>query len=502
MPDQSVNVSEHLLVAGQPDAVAVQDRTGTYTYADLRVASAAVAQRLLSWNLSPGARVGLLSGNSFFWVAAYLGIIRSGLVAVPFATVLTPQDVAAKAAFVGCEAFLLESHLDQRFGSAVTAVRRVDDERAMTGNGAAAAVRVSPDSDAVLVFTSGTTASPRAVRVTHRNIWANTDSIVDYLQLARDDRILVVLPFSYCYGASLLHTHLRVGASLSILETFAFPETVIEAIGREGCTGFAGVPSTYQLLLRASSFESTRLPTLRTMQQAGGRLSPPQLDRVAAAQPGARLFVMYGATEATARLSYLPPDVRESRPGSIGKGIRGVSLRVVDEDGRDVPVGTVGEIFAQGESITAGYWNDPEGSATKYVRGGLLTGDLARVDDDGFIYVVDRRSDFIKSWGFRVSTHEIEDVLLAMPGVSAAAVVGRPDEDAGEAIVAFCTVDPAQVVSAEDIRAHCRRTLARPLVPQEIRLVPELPLNQNGKIVKAVLRDWAQYGDTRQGEGA
>ncbi|QDO87432.1 AMP-binding protein [Ornithinimicrobium ciconiae] len=494
MPHPADNVSEQLLGAGHAADVAVIDRTGQHTYAELRAATQVLTQHLANWSLPAGSRVGLLSRNSLFWVASYLAILRAGHVAVPFATVLTAEDVDHKAAFVGCEAFLFDTGLARTFGPLMETATHVADESAMVapvvpnGAGELGAVAVDPDDDAVLMFTSGTTSAPRAVRVSHRNIRANTDSIVSYLNLTPDDRMLVVLPLSYCYGASLLHTHLSVGASVAICDTFAFPETVIEQIQRDRCTGIAGVPSTYQLLLRASTFESTPLPTLQIMQQAGGRLPQPQMDRVAAAQPQAQLFVQYGATEATARLSYLPPDLLHERRGSIGRGIPGVELTVVDPDGRPVPPGVVGEVFARGDNITQGYWNDPAGSAAKFVDGGLRTGDLARADDDGYLTIVDRQADFIKSWGIRVSSHEIEDAVVALPGVASAAAVGRPDEDAGESIVLFYAAAPDSDVTQEEVLTHCRATLAKHLVPHEVRRLPDLPLNQNGKVLKSELK--------------
>lgn len=494
MPPPSANVGHYLLDSAHPDDTAIVDRSGQHSYRDLRRATAALTEHVHRWGLPPGARIGVLSRNSLFWAAAYLAILRSGHVAVPFATALTAEDVATKAHFVGCQAFFVDRTLARRFAPVATAARNIADEAAMAGSAAVRADRVAevdPDADAVLSFTSGTTSAPRAVRVSHRNIRANTESIIEYLELTRTDRVLVVLPFSYCYGASLLHTHLRAGASLSICDTFAFPESVVEAIQHEGCTGIAGVPSTYQLLLRASSFESTRLTTLRYIQQAGGRLPQPHIDRVAAAQPHADLFVMYGQTEATARLSYLPPALRRQRPGSIGRGIPGVSLSVIGPDGIPVPPGTVGEIFARGENIANGYWEDPAGTAAKFVDGGLRTGDLAQADEDGYLYIVDRQDDFIKSWGFRVSSHEIEDTVLEIPGVVAAAAVGRPDEEAGEAIVVFYVSTPDQGVAPEQILAHCRTRLARHLVPHEVRALPELPLNPNGKIVKSELKTLA-----------
>ena len=496
---QFANASEFLLSQGHSEDLALIDASGRHTYADVRRAVAHQTQQLLDWDLEPGSRVALLGANSVFWAASYLAIMRAGHTAVPFAPVLTADDILGKMAHVGCAALLLDERLSRRFAPVADATDRIQTSagvRELLSSDADCRLpeASAPADAAVLVFTSGTTSRPRAVRVGHDNLLANTASIVDYLGLRRDDRMLVVLPFSYCFGASLLQTHLAVGGSLRICETQAFPETIIEAIHDDGCTGFAGVPSSYQLLLRASSFESRTLPSLRHLQQAGGRLPIAQVQRVAAAQPHARLFVMYGQTEATSRLAYLPPELLDSKLGSVGKAIPGVQLRITDERGSDVPAGTVGEIRARGANVTQGYWQDPAGTAEKYVDGELLTGDFGRMDEDGFLYVVDRRDDFIKSWGYRVSSHEIEDAVLELPAVAGAAAVGRPDPEAGEAVILFATLRPGREVDVAEIEAHLRARLAKHLVPHEVRLLDQLPLNQNGKVVKTELRELARSG--------
>lgn len=493
-PPETANVADHLLAHGKPEDTVITDRGGHHTYGELRAAVARMSRILDREVGTAGSRIGLLSGNSFFFLASYLAVMRSGHTVVPFATVSTPQDVTAKARFIGCETLLLDSAAGARFADVAREMRTALTEDSIADGpeeDLAETPAATPAPEAALMFTSGTTGRPRAVRVTHANIMANTDSIIDYLGLTRADRMLVMLPFSYCYGLSLLHTHLRVGGSLCICDTLAFPETVVSTLQRESCTGIAGVPSSYQLLLRASSFASATLPSLRHMQQAGGRLPPALVGELATSRRPARLFVMYGQTEATARLSYLPPEDIESRPGSIGRGIPGVTLRIADESGRDLPVGAVGEIRARGASITPGYWNDPEASAAKYDDGELRTGDLARADGDGYLYIVDRQADFIKSWGYRVSSQEVEDAIMALPDVVAAAVVGRPDRDAGEAIVAFCTPRHHAEISPHDVSRHCATTLAKHLVPHEVRLIPEMPLNANGKVAKSILRKWA-----------
>jgi acyl-coenzyme A synthetase/AMP-(fatty) acid ligase len=203
------------------------------------------------------------------------------------------------------------------------------------------------------------------------------------------------------------------------------------------CTGFAGVPSTYQTLLRNSTFPRRALPHMRKLQQAGGKLQSVLIQELVNTVPQARVYVMYGQTEATARLSYLPPDLLSSKLGSIGKGIPGVTLRVIGEDGSPVTPGNVGEIYASGDNISPGYWNDPEASQDKFVDGVLHTGDLATVDDDGYIFVVDRKADFIKSFGYRVSSQRVEECIVELPDVVGAAVIGEADLVRGEAIWAF-----------------------------------------------------------------
>jgi acyl-CoA synthetase (AMP-forming)/AMP-acid ligase II len=341
------------------------------------------------------------------------------------------------------------------------------------------------------MFTSGTTARPRAVRVTHRNIQANTGSIKGYLGLRRDDRALVILPFFYCYGASLLHSHLRAGGRVVLLNSFVFPERALDLLEQEECTVFAGVPSTFQLLLRAASFSKRELPSLRLIQQAGGKLPPILVNELLAAPNDASVFLMYGQTEATARLSYVPPEKLREKSGSIGRGIPGVELRVLNEAGHPVAPGEQGEIYARGENISPGYFGDPVGSASKFTTLGLRTGDLATVDEEGYIFVVDRRDDFIKSWGHRVSGQEVEAAALRLDRVVSAAAIGVPDLEAGEAITLFVLPGPGSAVTPEEVLAVCREHLAKHLVPHTVLVVDTMPLNGNGKVDKSRLRELA-----------
>jgi len=486
--------SDYLLTGAAPDGVALVEAGRRYTYGQLHSAAGKLAAELAALDLPPSSRVGVLGPNSLFWVASYLAVMKLGHVAVPFSDKLTSDDIRRNANLVGCAAVCADLRILCRFPTAF------DDDIAVLTNEALQSGRepyrpdpvpVDPGADAVLMFTSGTTSRPKAVRVTQGNIQANADSIITFLGLRSDDRVLVILPFYYCFGASLLHTHLRCGGCIVLCDSFAFPETALDLLEREECTVLAGVPSSFQLLLRASTFAQRTLPSLRLIQQAGGRLPPVLIEELLAAKPAADLFVMYGQTEATARLSYLPPDKLQAKPGSIGKGIPGVQLRVLNESGEPVTPGERGEIYATGANISPGYYEDPQGSAAKFTRHGLRTGDLATVDDDGDIFIVDRRDDFIKSWGHRISSQEVEAAALRMEQLVSAAVIGVPDDEAGEAVTLFVTARPGTVVTSNEVLAVCRQHLPKYMVPRSVLILNALPLNSSGKIAKPQLREMA-----------
>lgn len=483
------NVGETLLAVGADDDIAVVDGSRNYTYAELRHAAGRILHELTTLGIRPGARVGILGTNSFFWIAGYLAALKLG-VAVPLSDRNGPADLAAQVDWVDCDAVLLDRRQQRRVGAALGERRVVTDAvLAEEGEVAWPATATPADADAALMFTSGTTARPKAVRLSHANLLANTASILGYLGLTRSDRMLVILPFSYCYGASLLHTHLAVGGSVVLCNTFTFPETAVDLMARHDCTGLAGVPSSFQLLLRTSSYATRPLPSLRLVQQAGGRLPPAQILELAAAQPQSRLFVMYGQTEATARLSYLPPELLADKVGSIGRGVQGVTLAVLDEAGNPVAPGEQGEIVATGPSIARGYVNDPEQTAEKFPGGSLRTGDLATVDAEGFIYITGRRADFIKSWGFRISPQQVEEAALDFPELAAAAVVGLPDAEAGEAVVLAAVAMPGAALDADALLAHLRSKLPKHMVPESVHVLDALPMTGSGKVARPQLRD-------------
>ena len=488
-----MNTADYLLEHGSPKQIALISGKNQYSYQDLRSAAERVASELVEVGITRGDRVGLLGNNSLYWVASYLAILKIGAIAVPFATTLPADEIGRIQEFVHCKATCADRRMVRNYSSILIDPVLFDDILDNEGPRLwpEAETIANLDADAALMFTSGTTARPRLVRVTHRNIQANTDLIIEYLNLASSDRILSVLQFFYCFGTSLLHTHLRAGGSVVMATSFVYPEVVLNIMEEHACTGFAGVPSTYQTLLRNSTFPRREMKAMRKLQQAGGKLQSVLIQELVNTLPQSQVFVMYGQTEATARLSYLPPELLATKLGSIGKGIPGVTLTVIGEDGSPVTPGNVGEIYASGDNISPGYWDDPEASKDKFVDGVLHTGDLATVDDDGFIFVVDRKADFIKSYGFRVSSQRVEECIVELPNVVGAAVIGEPDLVRGEAIWAFVVQRTGAQLTAADIINHCGNRLANYMVPKEVVFLDSLPMNAHGKIVKNELRKLA-----------
>jgi acyl-CoA synthetase (AMP-forming)/AMP-acid ligase II len=497
------NVAHFLLDHKQEDKVALELLSGSHTYAELRATAQSVANYLHSIEGKKGDRVLLLSENSFFWVAGYLGTLLAGLVSVPLPKEISPQDLEYIVATTEARIAFVQSKLslEHQFAnmhvitdgnlSVPNTASLMAFEHLQQSHSTPEPPRVPIEGDdlAALMFTSGSTGRPRGVMISHANVIANTESIIHYLALSPDNRIMAVLPFHYCFGTSLLHTHLRVGGSVVVENRFLYPEKVLQRMIEAECTGFAGVPSHFQILLRKTSLKKKRFPHLRYIQQAGGHLASNFVRELQTTLPQTAIFIMYGQTEATARLSYLPPCFLATKPGSVGIAIPGVTLRVVNEAGVSVRPGEAGEIVAEGKNVALGYWNAPAESAAVFRNGQLHTGDLATIDEDGFIYVTDRAKDFLKCGGKRVSCREIEDRLLEFHGIMEAAVIGAPDDVLGEAVRAFVVPRSHEHNGIrEQLNSFCKQHLQPNLVPREIILLRGLPKNSAGKVIKNGLR--------------
>jgi acyl-CoA synthetase (AMP-forming)/AMP-acid ligase II len=343
---------------------------------------------------------------------------------------------------------------------------------------------------AEIIFTSGSTGVPKGVMISHKNLIANTSSIVTYLKLNKEDRMLVVLPFYYCYGLSLLHTHLRIGGSIVLNNSFIFLGSIINNLLEYKCTGFAGVPSHFQILLRKSdNFKTTKFPDLKYVTQAGGKLAPIFIDEFRNSHPEITFIVMYGQTEATARLSYLPPELYEAKKGSMGKGIPGVELRVINEKGEKIKPGEIGEVIARGDNVMIGYFEDEEGTKNAIRNGWLYTGDLGTVDKDDYIFLTARKKEIIKVGGKRISPKEIEAVILELPEVVDCTIEGVEDELLGEALKATVVIraENGKETMLDKIKQHCSRHLALYKVPQIFELKEQLIISATGKKIKGKL---------------
>jgi long-chain acyl-CoA synthetase len=361
-------------------------------------------------------------------------------------------------------------------------------------------VELVPDQPALVLYTSGSTGRPHGVIQTFGNIDANSRSIAEYLELTSRDRALLTLPLSYCYGRSVLQTHLLVGGSVYMDSRMAFPRVVLDAAARERCTGLAGVPLTFEVIRRQVDVSTIPLPHLRYLTQAGGAMAPETIAWVREAFAPAHLFVMYGQTEATARLSYLPPDRAQEKQGSVGVPIPGVTLRVVDANGRELPTGEVGELVARGGNITPGYLDDPAETSAILRDGWLWTGDLARQDDEGFIFLQGRDKEILKIGGHRASPVAIEQAVMMHPGVLDAAVLGTFDELLGERPVAVVVFSAGVRPTFEELWRHCRERLPAYEVPFRFIEAERLPRNESGKLLRGELaRQYARDGQSQSG---
>lgn len=493
-------------VARRPDAPFLTHGDHTWTYRDLDRAADRVARFLASRNVERGDRVGLLMENGFEYTAAFFGSLRAGACLVALNNLNPPESHAHHLTDSGAVVLLTRAAQARRLPEIVidasslrvVALDRADpnwelESELVIGEDLLDGPDFKPpatgaDDLALILYTSGSTGNPRGVTLTHGNLVANTNQIQAYLELTADDSVCCVLPFHYSFGNSLLLTHVNCGGRVVVDNRFAFPQKVLETLEQERCTGFSGVPSHYAILASRTDFLKRRWPHLRYLSQAGGAMSPELTRRLHADLPGSiRLLVMYGQTEASARLAWLPPDRLPDKIGSIGVAIPGVTLTVKRDDGSVCDEGETGEIVADGPNIMQGYWNDSVETAEVLFDDGLHTGDLAYRDRDGFIFIVGRAKTMIKAGANRVSPRQIEDVILELEVVAEAAVFGVPDELLGEAIVACLVPVPGATIDQKTVLLHCRNHLASFKIPSAVHILSDLPRNASGKTDVRVL---------------
>jgi acyl-CoA synthetase (AMP-forming)/AMP-acid ligase II len=470
-------------VERSPDAVALVHGHRRITYGALWESILGAARRLRGAGMVPGGRVGLLLENTPEYVIYYYATLSAGGVVVPLNYAARSRELVAQLRHCGAGHWITDgTHAEAAEVARALQGVQVLDAHATLPAGEAPTPPVDGALPAAIIYTSGTTGRPKGVTLSHANLACNARSILDYLELRGDDVIVNVLPFHYSYGNSILHTHLAAGARIVLGHSLVYPHAALEAMARERATGFSGVPSSYAVLLGRGRPEQHDLTSLRYVTQAGGAMAAASIDRVRALWPHARFFVMYGQTEATARLTWMPPERLDEKRGSVGIPIRGVEISLRDEAGREVAAGETGEIWARGGNIMLGYWNDAAATELAMRDGWLRTGDLAHRDAEGYIFVAGRRSEMIKSGAHRIAPAEIEEVLIELRDVAEAAVIGVPDDLLGQALMAF--VVPRQNGRADRmaILRHCRERLPSYKVPREVEFVPELPRTASGKL--------------------
>lgn len=461
----------------------------TITYQAIYSRSVKLAMHIQNM-IGIGEKVILIGQNSTFFIIAYFAIMKSGNICVPLNPSIEQNNLNYILTKTKAKLGFISQLVQKKLHIPIEKYSEADYQSIQPTKVGSLNWKEDFDENKIaeIIYTSGSTATPKGVMLTHRNIISNTESIVNYLKLNKNDVMQVVLPFFYCYGLSLLHTHIRVGAQLVLNNNFIFLGSTINNFNKYKCTGFAGVPSHYQILLRKTElFKKSIFTNLRYVTQAGGKLHDSFIKEFTETFPSVQFFVMYGQTEATARLSYLPPELLDKKSGSIGKGIPGVELRVIDSLGENVKPGNIGEIVARGKNVMAGYFEDIDETAKTIRNGWLYTGDLGTYDEDGYIYLTARKKEIIKVGGKRISPKEIEDVIYLIPGIIDCTIEGIDDQFLGEAIKATIVInETGKEITENFIKTFCKSKLSSYKIPSVIEFKNSLEINATGKKIKHI----------------
>lgn len=507
-----------------PDGVALVAQGKRTSYAEFHAESERFAAGLVGHaEFRNGERCMLFIDNRLEAAIGVFGTLRAGGVF----SVINPTTKTDKLAYVlnNCEASVLvtqASLLPVARAAAIQAasVRQiivVDAESDAAGDGiswsefmAAAPSRLDPaargvDIDlAMLVYTSGSTGQPKGVMMTHRNMVFAATSVTTYLEARADDVILSVLPLAFDYGLYQLLMCVMMGSTLVLEKSFAFPQKILPMLASEKVTGFPLVPTMAAMIVQLRNFKPEWAASVRFLTNTAAALPPAHIQKLQDLFGQARVFSMYGMTESK-RCTWLPPAQLTKRPDSVGIAIPGTEVWVADDAGKPVAANVVGELVVRGGHVMQGYWRNEEATA-KTLKAGrypwekvLHTGDLFRMDEEGFCYFVGRKDDIIKSRGEKVSPKEVENVIYALAGIKEAAVVGVPDEVLGRALKALIVKADDVEIEAREIIAHCLSRLEDFMVPRLIEFRESLPKTNTGKIRRAVLQAEAE-GRTLPGD--
>ena len=500
------------------DKVAVICGSKRITYSEIEAMAGSLSSALLSEGIGRGDRVAVFLDNSVEAVISIFAILKAGAVFV----MVNPTTKRDKLNYTlnNCRASALISHIN-KFDIASEAYKTTPSLKSaiLTGrkkeivNGSQRYIfmedilgsqssqcnptATSPCIDidlATIIYTSGSTGYPKGVMMTHLNMVSAANSIIQYLENTSEDIILNVLPLSFDYGLYQVLMGFSVGATVIIEEAFPYPYKIIDIIQREKVTGFPIVPTISAILLQMKELKSHSFEHLRYISNTAAALPPIHITKLKEIFPKAEIYSMYGLTECK-RVTYLPPDQIDIRPTSVGKGMPNEEVYIVDEDDNRVGPNIIGELVVRGSNVMKGYWEMPEETAKRLKHGRypgemvLYTGDLFKMDEEGYLYFVSRKDDIIKSRGEKVSPKEVENVLYEIEGVIEAAVIGVPDDILGQAIKAFIVLRNGVTMTEKDIQKFCAKRLEDFMVPKYAEFRAELPKTVTGKITKTELRE-------------
>ncbi len=511
MPTSDSQLVHHFLESSArclPNKTAIVHDDHRLTYKEINRQANALALWLRNVGVKPGARIALLFDNSIEYVISYYGILKTGAVVVSLNTALKKDPLVYLLNEIK-PVMMIASHRFERllirmdfsrlpmtrlaihnprldWTASPMRAAALQDILKTESSGKDPSTPIDPNSLASIIYTSGSTGRPKGVMLSHRNIVSNVNAICQYLALSANDVQMVILPFFYVMGKSLLNSHFAVGGTVVVNNKFAYPAAVIKQLIRENVTGFSGVPSTFAYLLYRSPLRkmAPQLTSLRYCSQAGGHMSNHLKQELRKVLPDwTQIFIMYGATEASARLTYLEPEYFWSKMGSIGKSIPTVNIKVLDENGHILPPNHVGELVAEGPNIMQGYYQDPESTNRVLNHHGYHTGDLGYYDQDGFLYVTGRKDNILKVGGHRINPQEIEDVLLSSGLLAEVAILGQPDKLLGTCLIALATPIDAGC-SLESIYQFCGSNFPPYKRPKSIKFISRLPKQASGKIDK------------------
>jgi long-chain acyl-CoA synthetase len=482
-------------VAARPDRTAIKLDDYELSYATLDEAAARVAGLLRAKGVEPGDRVGIMLPNVPYFPVCYYGALRAGAAIVPMNPLLKEREVAfylgdseakvllawhqfADAARAGAE----EAGVD-----CVIVEPGAFEQLLADAEPAPAVAERRPDDTAVILYTSGTTGTPKGAELTHSNLLRNVEVSVGLFDLDERAVTLGALPFFHAFGQTCaLNATVAVGGCLTLIPRFDGGKA-LEIMERDGVTVFEGVPTMFAAMLHDPRADETDASGLEVCV-SGGAAMPVEVMRAFEEKFGCQILEGYGLSETSPVASFNRRD-RERKPGSIGLPVDGVEMRVVDDDGNELPPGEPGEVAIRGHNVMKGYWHREDATAEALdADGWFKTGDIARIDEDGYFFIVDRKKELVIRGGFNIYPREIEEVLYEHPAVREAAVIGVPHADLGEEVAAAVALKTGAEASPGDLRDYVKQRVAAYKYPRHVWLVDELPKGPTGKILKREIK--------------